>query len=145
MALKTVQLDDCGKMTRFVAEIMPIMVNEALSDYEGLRSRLSVEQQMDGLMRRMIFSLRAYVAANQEEKRCRTFRWHATWWDHFKDEVMPDWFKRRYPVQWIGEEVQILNITRMCPHLPINDRNDGFWREHAEWLCYEIDLKKNKD
>lgn len=26
-------------------------------------------------------------------------QWYPTWWEHFKDSVMPAWFKKRFPIK----------------------------------------------
>ena len=81
---------------------------QCLVDMGVLRKSLNLEEYIDHMLNAMVYDLRAYVLAEEVDKRTEIVHFHidrpATWWDELKFDVLRKhklsrWFVNRYPVK----------------------------------------------
>lgn len=91
----------------------------------------------DEIMDSLVCELRAYLTKRADKPLMRTIRWPETWWDHLKEAKAPEWFNKRWPVEYHEEEVIAEPILRVCPHF-MNDKT-------GKHVAYIMDLPGEKD
>lgn len=86
---------------------------------------MTIERQEDLIEQNIIISLQAYVLTQKliEDSYPVSFThsWEspASWWQMFKEEVMPKWFTDRFPVQTVPTEItqsKNVKITRKATY-----------------------------
>lgn len=66
------------------------------------------------LTRDLVFRISGYVWEEELEKRVLVASYPKTWWQHFKKDVMPEWFTKKFPVELKREEV-LVKFTAVYP------------------------------
>ena len=87
----------------------------------GVHGRVTVDAFERDATQRMVLDLRAeFLCEEPFEERSTaetTFKVPATWWDCWKEEVAPDWFARRWPVQYRNVTVELsVPVKRYVVH-----------------------------
>ena len=66
------------------------------------------------------------------EAKTANISWPSTWWEHWKEQHAPKWFKERWPVKYSGCEYTTeinnhttIHETRVCPHLNLSTSNNN--------------------
>lgn len=45
-----------------------------------------------------------------------TFKAPASWWQHFKQDRLPEWYKKRWPVRYKYDNRECRQTIKICPH-----------------------------
>ncbi len=121
---KTIHFEDFHMRTTMPKEAVDAMIRgieEAVEkegmDKELLRgATLSVSPWVGYLGEAFAFHLRQTFACTGPVEEERNFYVPATWWQHFKQDHMPEWFKRRFPVEMMTLNVRYTKFAKICPH-----------------------------
>ena len=110
-----------------VAEKVAIVAQMNVS-YAAVR-RAKAGTIADPAARQLVTSIETYMWGNKIHRNVTgSVRFHASWWQGFKDSFFPDWLKRHYPVRYETRETSV-TFQHVCPHLAIETR-DG---EKSHW------------
>lgn len=79
------------------------VTNQLMVDTHTLRHSLELSQHIDNSRRALVISLRGYVLAEEVDNRTKavTFKTTipATWWDHLKQDKLPYWLTKLFPIK----------------------------------------------
>ncbi len=85
-----------------ILEKLEVMAQQFI-DMVTLRSSLEIESFQDYALQRLCFRIRGYVLAEEVDKRSMIVKFRidipATWWQHFKQSLFPQWLLNRTPVK----------------------------------------------
>lgn len=95
--------------------------------------RAKAETLADPVARQLVTAIETYMWGNEVHRTVTgNVRFHASWWQGFKDSFFPDWLKRHYPVRWERRETSV-SFQHVCPHLAIETRDDE--KVHLRYLA----------
>lgn len=88
-------------ISRFILEKRKVQAQEFLSGHSLLN--LNIETQEDIVLDGLLVKLKTEILAETEPKELYVacFKMHQSWWQWFKDEIMPKGFKKLFPVKFI--------------------------------------------
>lgn len=102
---------------------------------------ISPEVLIDNAARCLVMNLKMFLVEGQKESygAVKRVEFHADWRQAFKarwfNNRLLRWLIRRYPIRMTVVEVQqTVNVTRVCPHLPITDEAARDGRTHFHFL-----------
>lgn len=102
---------------------------------------MSPEVLVDEQARRLVINLKMFLVEGLKESYGATKRieYHADWRQAFKarwfNNRLLRWLIRRYPIKMTVVDVpQTMNVTRVCPHLPITEEAARDGRAHLQFL-----------
>jgi hypothetical protein len=142
-ALNFDDLPAVEKLQRITLEKIRIGMTQHYAKVLLLEPQISLNEHAQHIADRFMFQLEGYLWGKndkREDKRTETktadVSWPSTWWEHWKEQHAPDWFKKRWPVKYSGVKYDTeiihhttIHETRICPHLSIDSRN-----HHLEFL-----------
>lgn len=81
-----------------------LVSKQLMVDMPTLRSSLELSSYIDCALQRMVYSLEAYVLAEEIDNRTKEVSFQVSipksWWQHFKRDVTPRWFVNLFPVRF---------------------------------------------
>jgi len=94
-------------------------VTRLLDYFPGPRTRLTLEEIYNPVINEMILELHTWLLSKKHIEKQVTEHLYipSSVWQHFKRDYMPEWFLKRFPVDYHTEN--IINETRtinICPH-----------------------------
>lgn len=102
---------------------------------------ISPEVLIDDVAKHLIVKLKMFLVEGLKESHgaVKRVEYYADWRQAFKarwfDNRLFRWLIRRYPIRMTVVEVQqTVNVTRVCPHLPITDEAARDGRTHFQFL-----------
>lgn len=105
--------------------------------------QMRLEHRLDHMMNGFVFSLRTAILESEREEHRTEDKQEvsvpSSWWQHFKrDNDLPKWFLKRWPVKYRKITTYVVNVTRkvhMCPHVnhvPQRDHFNFLWQVKEE-------------
>lgn len=120
-----VTIDD-PSITSFTAERLEIGVSESVSkelrDYYTVAENMRLGIWENRATRYLVLTLRSFLLDGRKFDHSETtaISTPATPWQFFKQEYMPKWFLKRYPVRVVTQHVVTEHHHHyMCPHLSV--------------------------
>jgi hypothetical protein len=117
---------DAPSITSFVAERLEIGVSETVSkelrEYPTVAENMRFDIWENRATKYLVLSLRSFLLDGHKFDRTQTVRIDtpATPWEFFKQEYMPKWFVKRFPVRVVTQHVVTQHDHHyMCPHLSV--------------------------
>lgn len=109
---------DRNNFERVCCELVAVQAKVVLDDVPFLRNHLEITAEMLNYHAdRAAFALRSYVLGMKcSNKPGNIVRWPRNWWQAFKERWFPDWWIRRWPVQY---STAVVNGWNVCPHLNV--------------------------
>jgi hypothetical protein len=105
---------------------------KVLNQFPGPRNRLEFTEQ---ILDQVIWEFRTWMLKKAHEKQIahNTILVPLTWWDHLKQDYLPNWFIQRYPVKYKTIEYTTHSTQNfICPH------DDQAWTDdptvHICWM-----------
>lgn len=97
----------------------------------SLADTAQIHEQVDHMLRGMVYDLSALVVGDKTITDVQIIRYPKTWWDGFKHRFFAPRLLKYWPVEWHEEKIVCTTITRCCPHLHIEPKKD-----HVDFLLY---------
>ena len=61
----------------------------------------------DEILNRLVYKLSTEVLVEKVQEVEKEIKYPASWWQAFKLEVLPKWFRRRFPIRWKVTKVKL--------------------------------------
>ena len=102
-----------------ILERRKVEAQEFLSGHSLMN--LTVEQKFDRVLGGLLMKIKTEILAETEPKELyvAVFKMHKSWWQWFKDENLPKWFKKIYPIKYISVK-KYLTIYREAWYPKLN-------------------------
>ena len=109
----------------FNAEHVGLYVRQQFIDTPGVSETAKLNFYKCGIDN-MIATLQSWIVGGKvpTDLQKKIMRWPDGAWQMFKEQHMPHWFKKKFPVRW-HEEVFVVQTNHyfVCPHLVTDSRD----------------------
>ena len=119
------------RSTRHFAEQIRVGLSERIPIHELLGVKEEVQVYEDELLRSVVLRMQSYLHASPKDRVSIHRKWPKTWWDAVKERFAPNWFLRRWPVDYHRIDVEQPIYGPTCPHLVTAPQ-----QRHLEWIEY---------
>jgi hypothetical protein len=126
-------------------KILKFQLAQAL-DTRAMRVLHGVEPQVmiDATAQQLVMRLKVFLVQGHTEQAGgeKVVEYPADWWQAFRarwfDNRLLRWHLRRHPVRMAAVRVpQLINVTRVCPHLPVTEEAARHGYTHIAYLVDE--------
>jgi hypothetical protein len=118
-----------GNMEQITLDKVKFGITQSLTA-EKLIFSTDVDVTISNFSDSIVASLTAMILG-KKEKVVRSVYMPDSWWQHFKREVMPEWFTDLWPVK---ETIIPVQIQRFCPHEPLGRLPKEHKDVHIAWM-----------
>ena len=120
------------KYRRYFAEWLQVNLRRVTSVQALLR--MEVRSYEDHLLMGVVHDFTVYLAAMPKERIEVHKRWPKDWWQAFRERWLPQWWLRRWPVEYEQVDIDQQIYLAVCPHVDADPQ-----RQHLEWLAAQHD------
>jgi len=124
----------------FTAEKVGVYIKATLSDFPGVAETAKVEFIKTQTVN-MLAQIRAWLVGGKipSEPQYKVVQWPDGAWQMFKENHLPEWFKRKFPVRWHHEQFVIqTNHYFVCPHVVTDPQ-----ARHVQFMATGSPLARN--
>ncbi len=108
-----------------------VKVAATMADLPFLRNHMEVACRLEDAGHRLVLNMQSYVLGKRERTIDVERQWPKDWWEAIKLRFAPQWFLKRWPVQY--ERISIHEVVwRVCPHVDLKMPDQQ--QSHFQWL-----------